>query len=70
MTDTIAPYLTIEDSSGATATVYFMDDQKHEVQYKDKSGNRFFTEVFEMLPIELVERMAMEWATGKRELTV
>lgn len=68
MTDTITPYVQIEDSNGAVATVYFMDDQKHEVQYKDKSGNRFFTEKFEMVPIELVEKMAMDWATGKREL--
>lgn len=70
MTDTITPYVQIEDSNGALATVYFMDDQKHEVQYKDKSGNRFFTEKFEMVPIEIVEKMAMDWATGKRELIV
>lgn len=70
MTDTIAPYVMIEDSNGATATVYFMDDQKHEVQYKDNNGKRFFTEKFEMVPIEIVEKMAMDWATGKRELTV
>jgi hypothetical protein len=70
MTNTIAPYVMIEDSNGATATVYFMDDQQHEVQYKDKNGSRFFTEKFEMVPIEIVEKMAMDWATGKRELSV
>jgi hypothetical protein len=69
MNDTITPYVQIEDSNGAVASVYFMDDQKHEVQYKDKSGKRFFTELFEMVPIEIVEKMAMEWATGKRELS-
>jgi len=68
MNDTITPYVQIEDSNGAVATVYFMDDQNHEVQYKDKSGYRFFTEKFEMVPIEIVEKMAMDWATGKREL--
>lgn len=70
MIDTITPYVQIEDSNGAVATVYFMDDMKHEVQYKDKNGNRFFTEKFEMVPIEIVEKMAFEWATGKRELIV
>lgn len=68
MTDTITPYVQIEDSNRAVAMVYFMDDQKHEVQYKDKSGNHFFTEKFEMVPIEIVEKLAMDWATGKREL--
>ena len=70
MNDVIKPYVQIEDAHGATASVYFMDDQKHEVQYRDNAGNKFFTELFEMVPIEIVEKMAMEWAIGKRELII
>lgn len=70
MNDVIKPYVQIEDAHGAIASVYFMDDQKHEVQYRDKIGNKFFTELFEMIPIEIVEKLAMDWATGKRELSI
>jgi hypothetical protein len=69
MDDTITPYVMFSDSKGALAVVYCMDDTKHEVHYKDKSGNRFFTEKFDMVPIELVEKIVMDWAQGKRELT-
>jgi hypothetical protein len=70
MTDFIKPYVQIQDIHGAVASVYFLDDQKHEVQYKDKSGKRFFTEKFDAVPIELVEKIAMDWAQGKRELAL
>lgn len=68
MNDTIAPYVFIGDSNGAVATVYYIDDTKHEIKYKDKHGNLFFTEKFDMVPIEVVEKLAWDWATGKREL--
>jgi len=70
MINIIKPLVQIEDSNGAIASVYFMDDRKHEIQYKDGSGRQFFTEKFDMVPIELVEKMAMDWATGKRELVL
>jgi hypothetical protein len=68
MNNYIKPYVQIQDSHGAVANVYFWDDSRHEVQYTDKKGIRFFTEKFDMIPIEIVEKLAMDWATGKREL--
>jgi len=70
MNDLIKPFVQIEDRHGAVASVYFLDDQKHEVHYQDNTGTRFFTEVFDHTPIELVEKSVMDWATGKRELIV
>ena len=70
MTTFIKPYVQIEDKHGAVASVYFLDDQKHEVHYKDNNGMKFFTEKFDMTPIELVEKSVMDWAKGKRELMV
>jgi hypothetical protein len=68
MNDTIKPLVQIQDIHGAVASVYFFDDQKHEIHYTDNVGNRFFTEKYDMLPIEYIEMMAMDWATGKRGL--
>ena len=70
MNEFIKPYVQVEDKHGAVASVYFLDDQKHEVHYKDNTGTRFFTEKFEPLPIELVEKSVIDWAKGKRELIV
>ena len=70
MIDTIKPLVQIEDSNGAVASVYFMDDRRHEIVYTDNRQCKFFTEVFEMVPIEFVEKMAMDWAAGKRELAI
>jgi len=70
MIDYIKPHVQIQDVYGAVASVYFLDDQKHEVHYKDSNGNRFFTEKFEMIPIEVVEKLAMDWAQGKRDLAL
>ena len=64
----IKPYAQIQDSHGAIATIYFFDDQAHEVQYSDNTGVRFYTEKFDHIPIEMVEQSVMDWATGKREL--
>lgn len=66
--ETIKPYIQIEDSDGAVASVYFMNDTEHEIHYNDKSGKKFYTEKFFMMPIEIVEKYAMEWVKGKREL--
>lgn len=70
MNETVTPYSEMEDSHGATASVYLMDNLVHEVHYKDKSGKKFFTEKFEMIPIEVVEKMANDWAIGNRKLSV
>jgi len=70
MDTVIKPYVQIEDKHGAVASIYFLDDQNHEVHYKDNNGTKFFTEKFEMTPIELVEKSVMEWATGKRDLMI
>jgi hypothetical protein len=70
MNDLIKPFVQIEDKHGAVASVYFLDDQRHEVHYRDNTGTRFFTEKFELTSIELVEKSVMDWATGKRELIV
>jgi len=70
MNETVTPYAQIEDSTGLTASVYLMDNLVHEVHYKDKSGKKFFTEKFEMIPIEVVEKMANDWATGNRKIAV
>jgi hypothetical protein len=70
MIDTIRPYVQIEDKHGAVASVYFLDDQMHEVHYADSTGTRFFTEKFDMMPIEFVEKSVMDWATGKRGLLI
>jgi hypothetical protein len=68
MSDTITPYVMFSGSNDALAIVYHTNDQKHEIHYKDKNGNTFFTEKFDMIPIGFVEKIAMEWANGKREL--
>jgi hypothetical protein len=68
MEDTITTYLALEKSNGALAVVYYSDDTEHEIHYKDKNGNLFFTEKFEMVPIEIVEKLATEWVTGERKL--
>lgn len=68
MNDAFSPYVMIEDSNGAIAFVYYRDDQKHEIHYKNHDGKKFFTETFDSIPIEFVEKLTMEWATGKREL--
>ena len=70
MNETVTPYTQMKNSDGATASVYLMDDLVHEVHYKDKSGKKFFTEKFEMIPIEVVEKMANDWATGNRKIAV
>jgi hypothetical protein len=70
MDDLIKPYAQIEDKHGAVATIYFLDDQKHEVHYKDNNGTKFFTEKFDRVSIELVEKSVMDWATGKREFII
>lgn len=66
MNDTILPHAMINGADGAVASVYAMDNLMHEVHYKDKSGKRFFTEKFEMIPIDIVEKLVKEWATGQR----
>lgn len=70
MNETIPPYVIIGGSDGAVASVYFMDNLIHEVHYKDKTGKRFFTEKFEMIPIDIVEKLVTEWSTGQRALPV
>lgn len=68
MNDAIKPFVHIEDKHGAVATVYYLDDRKHEVHYRDNTGTKFFTEKYDYVPIELVEKSVMDWATGKRSL--
>lgn len=70
MNETVKPYAQIKGPNGNVAIVYLMDGEQHEVQYKDKTGKKFFTEKFEMIPIEVVEKMANDWATGSRKLAV
>jgi len=70
MNDLIKPFVQIKDKHGAVASVYYLDDQKHEVHYKDNTGTKFFTEKFEYVSIELVEKSVMDWATGKRGLDI
>ena len=70
MNDLIKPFVQIEDKHGAVASVYYLDDQKHEVHYYDNTGTKFFTEKFEYMSIELVEKSVMDWATGKRGLDI
>lgn len=70
MNDLIKPFSQIEDKHGAVASIYFLDDRQHEVHYHDNTGTKFFTEKFELTPIELVEKSVMDWATGKRELII
>lgn len=65
----ITPKLQIEGPDGNVAIIYSTNDEQHEVQYKDKSGKRFFTEKFEMIPFEIVENMVNDWAVGKRDIT-
>jgi hypothetical protein len=68
--DFVKPYVQIEDKHGAVASVYYMDDLKHMISYSDNRGVNFFLEEFDHVSIELVEKYAMEWALGKRELNV
>jgi hypothetical protein len=68
MNDLIKPFVQIEDKHGAVASIFFLDDQRHEVHYRDNTGTKFFTEKFDRVSIELVEKSVMDWATGKREL--
>jgi hypothetical protein len=70
MNDLIKPFIHIKDKHGAVASIYFLDDRQHEVHYYDDNGTRFFTEKFDMVPIEFVEKSVMDWATGKRELMI
>lgn len=64
----IKPYVQVEDSHGAVASVYFLDDLKHQVHYVDNTGTKFFTEEYESLSIELVEKNVIDWAEGRRIL--
>jgi hypothetical protein len=66
----IKPYVQVKDQHGAVASIYFLDDQNHEVHYFDNTNTKFFTEQFAMMPIELVERYVVDWAKGKRELAI
>ena len=64
----IKPYVQVEDKYGAVASVYFLDDLKHRVHYVDNTGTKFFTEEYESVPIELVEKSVIDWAEGRRNL--
>lgn len=61
-------YVQVEDQHGAVASVYESPYKTHHVVYHDSNGARFFREDFTETPIELVERAAIDWATGKRKL--
>jgi len=68
--DFIEPYLKIQDKHGAIASIYYKDDQIHEVYYEDNNGVKFFTEQYDHLPIETVEDSVRDWALGKRILSL
>lgn len=58
----------VKDRHGASAYVFIEPDNQHRIVYKDKSGMEFFHEEYAHCSIELVERAAIDWATGKRSL--
>jgi hypothetical protein len=62
------PYVQIQDKHGAVASIFISPDNKHEVRYCDDKGNQFYTEIFQEVPIELIEPSVMDWALGKRNL--
>lgn len=62
-------YVQVEDSHGAVASVFTSFDGKARIVYKDSSGCKFFEEEFSSFPIEVIERYAIDWAIGKRDLS-
>lgn len=68
--DFMTPYAQVKDKHGAYASIYFLDDRNHEVHYHDNNGTKFFTEKFDMMSIEYVEKIVIDWAVGKRELSI
>ena len=63
------PYITIQDKFGAKAIVYTSYDDFHEIIYEDDRGHKFYTEEYKHMPLEAIEQRAIDWATGKRELS-
>lgn len=61
-------YSVVEDKHGAKAYVYFRQDSNHKIVYKDNTNTEFFREHYDRCSIELVERAAIDWATGRRTL--
>lgn len=62
-------YVQIEDCHGAVASVFTSFDGKGRIVYKDSFGHKFFEEEFSSFPIEVIERYALDWALGKRDLS-
>lgn len=61
-------YVQVEDQYGAVASVYESPGKTHHIIYYDSTGTKFFREDFVNKSIEVVERAAIDWATGKRSL--
>lgn len=61
-------YVQVQDQHGAVASVYTFFDGNTKIVYEDSNGKKFFEEEFARFPIEKVERYAIDWATGKRDL--
>jgi predicted nuclease of restriction endonuclease-like RecB superfamily len=61
-------YITVQDRFGARAKVFLSRDDIHQIVYEDVNGNKFFTEEYDDVPIEVIEQYALEWAKGEREL--
>jgi len=40
-----------------------------EVNYHDDNGVKFFTEIYEQVPLEYVDSMVDKWKNGERELS-
>jgi hypothetical protein len=61
-------YVQVEDQYGAVASVYESPGKTHHIVYHSSSGVQFFREDYVNKSIEVVERAAIDWATGKRSL--
>ncbi len=61
-------HVQVEDQHGAVASVYTFLDGNSKIVYHDANGHKFFEEDYAKFPIETVERHAVAWATGKRQL--
>jgi len=63
-----SPYVVVVDKHGGKASVYYSNSGEHEIIFSDDQNHKFFTEKYAECPIELVEKAAIDWAEGNRNL--
>jgi len=61
-------YSIVQDRFGARASVYLSKGDVHQIVYEDANGNKFYTEEYKDITIDLIEQYALDWAKGEREL--